>query len=144
IPSTPATDGFLALFHEATDTRDYAAILAVLLVTEWLYLDCAAAAPRPLPDSFVHAEWLTLHVNPDFRAFLDFLRYELDATAPARAEVAREYFDRIVQLELDFFEQLYGRPAVGAIWQVRPRWPERSGRPAPGCLSHPAGPAQAA
>src|SRR5690625_5709448 len=65
IPSTPATDGFLALFREAADTRDYAAILAVLLVTEWLYLDWAAAAPRPLPDSFVHAEWITLHDNPD-------------------------------------------------------------------------------
>lgn len=109
IPSTPATDGFLALFREAADTRDYAAILAVLLVTEWLYLDWAAAAPRPLPDSFVHAEWITLHDNPDFRAFVDFLRSELDAAGPARAAVARAYFDRTVQLKLDFFEQIYSR-----------------------------------
>src|SRR5699024_7022634 len=63
----------------------------------------------PLPDSFVHAEWITLHDNPDFRAFVDFLRSELDAAGPARAAVAREYFDRTVQLELDFFEQIYSR-----------------------------------
>lgn len=112
IPNTPATEGFLTLFRQAADTRDYAAILAVLLVTEWLYLDWAAAAPRPLPTSFVHAEWITLHDNPGFRGFVDFLRGELDAVGPARAEVAREYFDRTVQLELDFFEQIYGAQGV--------------------------------
>lgn len=112
IPNTPATDGFLALFREAADTRDYAAILAVLLVTEWLYLDWAAAAPRPLPSSFVHAEWITLHDNPGFRDFVGFLRVELDAAGPTRAGVAAEYFDRTVQLELDFFEQIYSQPTV--------------------------------
>jgi thiaminase/transcriptional activator TenA len=42
--------------REAAATRSYAAALSVLVVTEWLYLDWASRAPRPLPDSFVHAE----------------------------------------------------------------------------------------
>jgi hypothetical protein len=56
--------------HEAAETRSYAAALAVLVVAEWLYLDWASRAPKPLPDNFVHAEWITLHErishsNPD-------------------------------------------------------------------------------
>jgi hypothetical protein len=43
-------------------------------VMEWLYLDWASRAPKPLPDNFVYAEWITLHDNPDFRDFVDFLR----------------------------------------------------------------------
>ncbi|MGO2995295.1 MAG: TenA family protein [Brachybacterium alimentarium] len=113
VPNTPATDGFLALFHEAADTRDYGAVLAVLLVTEWLYLDWAAAAPRPLPESFVHAEWITLHDNPGFVDLVDFLRRELDQVGPANPEVARTFFDRTVQLELDFFDQSSSTPFVG-------------------------------
>src|ERR1700761_3101663 len=58
--------------------RSYAAALSVLVVAEWLYLDWASRAPQPLPANFVHAEWITLHDNPDFRSFVDFLRAELD------------------------------------------------------------------
>jgi hypothetical protein len=64
--------------REAAQTRSYAAALSVLVVAEWLYLDWASRAPKPLPDNFVHAEWITLHDNPDFRDFVDFLRAELD------------------------------------------------------------------
>jgi thiaminase len=57
--------------REAAETRRYAAALSVLVVAEWLYLDWASRAPKPLPDNFVHAEWITLHDNPDFRGFVD-------------------------------------------------------------------------
>lgn len=110
VPNTAATEGFLAVFQEAAETRDYAAILAVLVVTEWLYLEWAAAAPRPLPASFVHAEWITLHDNPGFADFVNFLRSELDVVGPSSSVVAREFFDRTVQLELDFFDQSYRQP----------------------------------
>jgi thiaminase/transcriptional activator TenA len=56
---------------------------------EWLYLDWASRAPKPLPDNFVHAEWIKLHDNPDFRDFVDFLRAELDRIGPARRFVPR-------------------------------------------------------
>lgn len=112
-PNVPATDGFLAVFRDAAGTRDYAAILAVLLVTEWLYLDWAAAAPTPLPDSFVHHEWITLHDNPAFRSFVQFLREELDRVGPPQHAVAKDFFSRTVDLELAFFDQTYALPLQG-------------------------------
>src|SRR5260370_34163535 len=91
----------------AADTRSYAAGLSVLVVAGWLYLDWASRAPKPLPDNFVHAEWITLHDNPDFRAFVDFLRAELDRIGPAQAGLCRDFFPRAVALELSFFEAAY-------------------------------------
>lgn len=114
IPDTPATTGFLRLFREAADTRDYAAILAVLLVTEWLYLDWATGTQGARPENFVHAEWIGLHEGTDFDGFVAFLRSELDAAGPGSAERAKEFFDRAVQLELDFFDQSYEQPFVAA------------------------------
>ena len=83
------------------------AALSVLCVAEWLYLDWASAAPRPLPASFVHAEWITLHDNPDFRAFVGFLRAELDRVGPADADTARDFFRRAVAIEAAFFDAAY-------------------------------------
>src|SRR6516225_5674453 len=59
-PDTQPTIGFKAIMREAADTRSYAAALSVLVVAEWLYLDWASRAPQPLPNKFVHAEWITL------------------------------------------------------------------------------------
>ena len=42
-------------------------------VAEWLYLDWASRAPQPLPNNFVHAEWITLHDNSNFRGFVAHL-----------------------------------------------------------------------
>jgi thiaminase (transcriptional activator TenA) len=106
-PDTQATIGFKAIMREAADTRSYAAALSVLVVAEWLYLDWASRAPQPLPNNFVHAEWITLHDNPNFRAFVDFLRTELDRVGPARADMCRDFFSRAVALELSFFEAAY-------------------------------------
>ena len=71
-PDTQPTAGFQAIMREAAETRSYAAALSVLVVAEWLYLDWASRAPKLLPDNFVHAEWITLHDNRDFRGFVDF------------------------------------------------------------------------
>jgi thiaminase/transcriptional activator TenA len=69
---------------EAAETRSYAAALSVIVVAEWLYFDWASRAPKPLPDNFVHAEWITLHDNSNFCSFVDLLRAELDRVAPYR------------------------------------------------------------
>jgi thiaminase/transcriptional activator TenA len=106
-PDTQPTIGFRAIMREAAETRSYAAALSVLVVTEWLYLDWASRAPKPLPDNFVHAEWITLHDNPDFRSFVDFLRDELDRVGPPHSELCRDFFHRAVALELAFFEAAY-------------------------------------
>ena len=39
-PDTEPTAGFKAIMREVADTRSYAAALSVLVVAEWLYLDC--------------------------------------------------------------------------------------------------------
>jgi thiaminase/transcriptional activator TenA len=106
-PDTQATAGFKAIMREAAEARSYAAALSVLVVTEWLYLDWASRAPKPLPDNFVHAEWITLHDNPNFRAFVDFLRAELDRVGLGYADLCRDFFGRAVALELSFFEAAY-------------------------------------
>ena len=93
--------------REAADARSYAAAHSVLVVAEWLYLDWASRAPQPLPRNFVHAEWITLHDNPNFRGFVDFLRTELDRVGPAHADLCRDFFSRAVALELSFFEAAY-------------------------------------
>ncbi|GGE53633.1 aminopyrimidine aminohydrolase [Agaricicola taiwanensis] len=106
-PDAEPTKGFQAIMREAAATRSYAAILAVLNVAEWLYLDWASRAPQPLPRNFVHAEWITLHDNPFFRDFVGFLRSELDRVGPSEPEVARDFFLRAVDLELAFFDATF-------------------------------------
>ena len=95
-PDTQPTICFKAIMREAADTRSYPAALSVLVVAEWLYLDWASRAPHPLPNNFVHAEWITLHDNPNFRGFVDFLRTELDRVGSAQADVCRDFFSRAV------------------------------------------------
>ena len=107
VPDAAPTAGFKALMREAAATRSYAAVLAVLNVAEGLYLDWAGRAPRPLPDNFVHAEWITLHDNPFFREFVAFLREELDRVGPSEEVLARGFFERAVALELAFFDAVY-------------------------------------
>src|SRR6202043_1095640 len=106
-PDTQPTAGFKAIMREAAETRSYAAALSVLVVAEWLYLDWASRAPQPPPVNFVHAEWITLHDNSNFRGFVDFLRTELDRVGPAHADLCRDFFARAVELELSFFEAAY-------------------------------------
>ena len=93
--------------REAAETLSYAAALSVLVVAEWLYLNWASRAPKPLLVNFVHAEWIMLHDNPDFRDFVDFLRAELDRIGPTQADFCRDFFRRAVALELSFFETAY-------------------------------------
>ena len=64
-------------------------------------------APQPLPTNFVHAEWITLHDNPDFRDFVAFLRAELDRVGPAEEKTSKDFFLRAVALERAFFDAAY-------------------------------------
>ncbi len=109
VPDSGATRAFKALMREAAGSGRYAAVLSALCVAEWLYLDWASAAPRPLPQRFVHAEWITLHDNPDFRAFVGFLREELDRVGPADPDTARDVFRRTVAMEAAFFDAAYAQ-----------------------------------
>ena len=107
IPDKAPTAGFQAIMREAAATRSYAAALSVLTVAEWLYFEWATDSAGAMPANFVHAEWITLHDNPDFNDFVAFLRAELDRVGPAEAALCRDFFTRAVTLELDFFEAAY-------------------------------------
>ena len=48
-PDTQATAGSKAIMREAAETRSHAAVLSVLVVAAWLYLDWASRAPKPRP-----------------------------------------------------------------------------------------------
>ena len=106
-PDTPATAGFKAIMQEAAGSGSYAAILSVLSVAEGSYLEWASAIPAPLPESFIHAEWITLHNNPEFTAFVHFLRRELDRVGPEHEALCEDIFRRAIALEKDFFDSVY-------------------------------------
>lgn len=107
IPDTAPTAGFKAIMREAAATGSYPVILSVLNVAEWLYYEWASAAPQPLPENFIYAEWVTLHDNPDFNAFVAFIRSELDRTGPNAPDICEAFFKRAVVLEEQFFDAAY-------------------------------------
>ena len=95
--------------REAAETRSYGAALSVLCLAEWLYLDWASAAPRPLPANVVHAEWITLHDNAGFRNFVAFLPSELDRVGPDDDAPNRDLFVRALRLEKEFLDVAYSK-----------------------------------
>ncbi len=93
----------------------YEDALAVLLPAEWVYLSWAGAVadrtPYCPPGRFYLREWIELHVNPDFAAFVAWLREEIDRRGAALPEAgqrrAADLFRRMADLEVAFFEAAY-------------------------------------
>ncbi|WP_113704273.1 TenA family protein [Nonomuraea lactucae] len=117
----PVTEDFRRLMDEVRASQDYPLIVAVLCVAEWTYLGWASRAVEPLPESFVHREWIELHDGVEFRGWVRFLRGELDRLGDNLDERRRQevlgVFARAVELERGFFdmaagsgEQVTGRP----------------------------------
>ncbi|WP_049568372.1 TenA family protein [Nonomuraea sp. SBT364] len=108
----PVTAEFRQLMDEVRASQDYSLIAAVLCVAEWAYLGWASRAVEPLPEGFVHREWIELHEGPEFRAWVAFLRGELDRLGPELGEAGRrrvlEVFGRAVELERRFFDMALG------------------------------------
>ena len=103
------TRDFDALMRTALSTRSYPDVLAVLLVAEWLYGDWAARAGDPAiwPVAPKHSEWIRLHNNPEYNAWVTWLREEFNAVEPVNPEVrarVTETFREAVRLELAFFD----------------------------------------
>ncbi|MCP1412152.1 TenA family protein [Paenarthrobacter sp. A20] len=105
----PATRAFDALMRSALATRSYPDVLAVLLVAEWLYGDWAARAgdPDSWPAEPKHAEWIRLHNNPEYNAWVTWLRDEFDAVEPSSPQDRHRVtgtFAEAVRLERAFFD----------------------------------------
>jgi len=106
------TRDFQALMKEAATSGDYAKMMAVLVVAEWVYLSWASPVNPPkdgLP--FYFAEWITLHAGPGFEGVVAYLRGQLDGLwvgidTEQRVEV-ETMFRRAVSLERQFFDAAY-------------------------------------
>lgn len=81
----------------------------MLLVAEWLYGDWASRATDPAlrPVAAKHSEWIRLHNNPEYNAWVEWLRAEFNTVEPVvaedRARVAGTFADA-VRLERAFFD----------------------------------------
>ena len=99
----PATGRLKRVFAQAAGSGDYVAVLTVITAVMWFYLE--GALLTPVSESTVYGEWVALHKYPSFRDFVALLRSELDRVGPQRPELAREYFSRVLRLEIEFFDQ---------------------------------------
>ncbi|MGP0222377.1 TenA family protein [Paenarthrobacter sp. NCHU4564] len=113
----PATAQFDALMRSALATRSYPDVLAVLLMAEWLYGDWAARAGDPAnwPAQAKHSEWIRLHNNPGYNAWVAWLRAEFNAVEPGNPAVRDRVaatFREAVRLERAFFDAALAPAAV--------------------------------
>jgi thiaminase/transcriptional activator TenA len=89
----------------------FAEILAAMLAAEWMYLTWCEEAHARRPQREAPADWIRLHVEPAFRAQVDWLRRRLDQLGPRlpAEEQARcaEHFGRVLTLEIAFHDAAY-------------------------------------
>lgn len=112
--SAAEPDPVIARFGEVmlgAGREDYPEILAVLLPAEWIYLSWAMPHKDATPNRFYLAEWIALHSLPEFEAFVNWLRDEIDRHGPKlppeRQERLAELFTEIAELEVAFFDKAY-------------------------------------
>ncbi|AMD02758.1 TenA family protein [Halomonas chromatireducens] len=84
----PQTLAFRELLHDTGQGGDYAEILTVLVVTEWVYLEWALRVTRVDGLHPLMGEWIDLHDNPAFQEFVAWLRQRLDEEAAALDDTA--------------------------------------------------------
>jgi thiaminase (transcriptional activator TenA) len=105
------TRAFHALMADAIAAEGYEETLAPLVVFEWLYNAWATAVADRQPKTFFHKEWIAIHANQQFDAFVAWLRDQLNREGPRlspdRQEHIAEVFCRTVQLEKAFFDDAY-------------------------------------
>lgn len=64
----------------------YLDVLAALVTVEWVYLQRASDAVEsgtPTPERFYLSKWITLHADPTFANFVNWMRAEIDREAAA-------------------------------------------------------------
>lgn len=107
----PVGQRFAEVMSAASRDGGYEGALTVLLAAEWCYLTWAEAVANRRPARFYLREWIELHANPGFRAFVDWLRAEADrrgaALPPLRQEALANLFRQMMELEAAFFDAAY-------------------------------------
>lgn len=114
--SHPVVDAFNALMARQRAAGTYLDVLAVLVTVEWVYLQWASEAVEsgtPPPARFYLSEWITLHADPAFADFVNWMRAELDREAARADDAARaraeSAFVEALELEAAFFAASYDR-----------------------------------
>jgi thiaminase/transcriptional activator TenA len=102
----PTTVGIGRTLLAAASGGSYAEALAAFLAGEWVYRDWAVRAGAELPAYPPYREWIRLHSNPDFIAFVEWLRTELDGLdlSPVDDTRALAAFVHMVEWERLFWE----------------------------------------
>ena len=107
----PTASAFREVMLGAARDGGYEEVLAVFLPAEWCYLSWARAVSGQTPARFYFKEWIELHDNPDFEAFVTWLRAEMDRHGPAlppeRQERLAALFRSMMALEVAFFDEAY-------------------------------------
>ena len=90
----------------------YEETLAPLVVFEWLYNTWATRVADRWPERFYHREWIAIHANPGFDAFVSWVRGQLDRDgpklAPDRQDRIAAVFHSTLELEKAFFDDAFG------------------------------------
>ncbi|PXY00188.1 TenA family protein [Halomonas sp. LBP4] len=107
------TRDFRGLLHDTGMHGSYAEMLAVLVVTEWLYLEWARRVTRAEGLPPLMGEWIDLHDNPAFQDFVAWLRRRLDEEAARLDDAAfarmAERFRETVAKERAFHDAVHSR-----------------------------------
>jgi len=96
---TETTEAFIDTLVAASEQGGYAETLAVLVPAEWIYRAWATREADDPPSEFYLAEWVDLHANDGFVAFVSWLREQLDTVGPTlsprrQQRVARLYAEQ--------------------------------------------------
>ena len=99
------TKEFQQLMYSAVDSSDYVQLLVMLVIAEGLYLDWGSKE-LPLPEKYIHLEWIHLHRGEFFAEWVQFLVDELNRVCKDKGTVSelQERWNHAVALELAFFE----------------------------------------
>ncbi|MCO1658315.1 TenA family protein [Pseudonocardia humida] len=107
----PATAQLRELLETVRSAVDHPSCLTVLLVGEWLRLDCATRSDADAPTDPLAREWVELRRGAAFEGWVAFLRLEFDRVSAAldddRRDVLRALFVRTAELELAFLDGAY-------------------------------------
>ena len=114
IPVPPAVhafgDGMMRLAAHGT----YEEIIAGMAAAEWMYLTFSRTAHARKPKDPTCAEWIALHVGPQFTSQVEWLLGQLDAVGPElpprhQGRLA-DAFHRTLVLEIGFHDAAYDAP----------------------------------
>jgi thiaminase (transcriptional activator TenA) len=107
----PTTRAFDDLMMRAALEGGYEETLAVTLAAEWVYISWARHVGDRSPARFYLDEWIEIHANEEFEAYVRWLREQVDrygpALSPRRQARVDARFGQVVESEVAFFDMAY-------------------------------------